>query len=199
MDQQPQKRWILWIDAVGAWLVCSSPRLSIGQATAENGAVDIPLIADVSRVHATLVRDAEAYLFESRRDAQVNGRPASQAVLKSGDLLKLGSLGMKFELPVRGSLSARLSVTGTQRLPLSLDGVLLLDDMLILGPGEQAHVRLPDVAEPACLFSQQGRLGMRWPGRFTVDKEPCDGRAMLPTQGCVSFGPYSMAIEPMGK
>src|SRR5262249_59757954 len=57
------KRFFLWIDGVGAYLVCLGNRVSIGQATGE-GPVDVPLFADVSRIHAALTRDTEGYLLE---------------------------------------------------------------------------------------------------------------------------------------
>src|SRR5213078_2141129 len=45
------KRFFLWVDGVGGYLVCLSPRVTFGQATAE-GPIDVPLFADVSRLHA---------------------------------------------------------------------------------------------------------------------------------------------------
>src|SRR5262249_47545035 len=45
------RRFLLWVDGVGGYLVCLSNRVTFGQATAE-GPVDVPLFADVSRLHA---------------------------------------------------------------------------------------------------------------------------------------------------
>src|SRR5262249_20552437 len=55
-------RFLLWIDGVGGFLVCLAPKVTMGQATPE-GNVDLPLFADISRVHATLTRDVEGYLL----------------------------------------------------------------------------------------------------------------------------------------
>src|SRR5262249_48676796 len=59
----PSQRFLLWIDGVGGYLVCLGARVTLGQATPDSF-VDVPLFADVSRLHATLTRDAEGYLLE---------------------------------------------------------------------------------------------------------------------------------------
>ena len=48
--------------------------VTFGQATPDSR-VDVPLFADVSRLHATLTRDAEGYVLEAVRPVQVNGQP----------------------------------------------------------------------------------------------------------------------------
>ena len=95
VDEALPKRFYLWIDGIGAWLVCLSPRISIGQATPEGGPIDVPLLADVSRIHASLTRDEESYLLETSREVLVNGRPVSKIVLQSGDQLAIALYGLK--------------------------------------------------------------------------------------------------------
>lgn len=190
------KRFFLWIDGVGAWLVCMSPRIAIGQASPEAGPVDVPLYADVSRIHATLTRDEESYILETNRDVLVNGQTAARAVLQTGDRLSISSCPMHFELPVPGCLTGRLTLGG-RRLPMAVDGVLLMADMLVLGPGEKVHVRMPDLAQPLYLFRQKDRLGVRWAGEFSVEGTKHKDRAMLPTQGTVSSEAFTFAIEPI--
>ena len=75
----PPKRFLLWIDGVGGYLVCLGPRVTFGQATPD-GSVDVPLFADVSRLHAT--RDAataKGYVLEAVRPLQVNGQTVTKA------------------------------------------------------------------------------------------------------------------------
>jgi len=198
-ESLPKKRFYWWIDGVGAWLVCLNSRISIGQATPEGGPIDVPLFADVSRIHASLTRDEESYLLETNRDVTIQGRPATRSVLRHGDRLMIGSCPMKFELPVPGCLSARLTPEGGRRLPMAVDGVLLMADLLVLGRGEKVHVPLPDLEQPLYLFRQKDRLGIRWPGEFRVDGERCRDRATLPAAGCVSSESFTFAIEPVGK
>ena len=67
---EPASQYLLWIDGVGGFLVCLSHRVTLGQANPES-IVDIPLLADVSRHHATLQRDAEGYFLEAIRKVLV--------------------------------------------------------------------------------------------------------------------------------
>src|SRR5947209_550451 len=48
----PPKRFLLWVDGIGGYLICPGPRGTFGPGAAR-GAVDVPLLADVSRLHAT--------------------------------------------------------------------------------------------------------------------------------------------------
>lgn len=192
------KRFYLWIDGVGAWLVCLGSRITIGQATPEGGPIDVPLLADVSRIHASLTRDDESYLLETSREVLVNGRSITKGVLQSGDRLSIASCPMRFEQPVPGCLSAKLILSG-RRLPMAVDGVLLMADMLVLGPGEKVHVRIEDLPQPLYIFRQKDRLGVRWQGEFSVEGQKFKDRAMLPSQGCVSADAFTFAIEPVGR
>jgi hypothetical protein len=193
------RRFFLWIDNVGAWLVCLGPRVAVGQATPEGGPVDVPLYADVSRVHASLTRDEESYILETSRDVLVNGAPVTKAVLRPGDRLTVASCPLLFEQPVPGCLSARLTPGGGRRLPMAVDGVLLMADLLVIGPGEKVHVSAPDLKQPLYLFRQKDRLGVRWPGEFTVEGQKCRDRALLPPQGCVSGDGFTFALEPASR
>src|SRR5262249_46829500 len=79
--QGSDQRFLLWVDGVGGYLVCLGNRVTIGQATPD-AYVDVPLYADVSRLHAVLTRDAEGYLLEATRPLQVNSQPVERALLQ---------------------------------------------------------------------------------------------------------------------
>jgi hypothetical protein len=191
------KRFFLWIDGVGAYLVCLANRISIGQATGE-GPVDVPLFADVSRIHAALTRDAECYLLEASKAVSLNRAAAERAVLQHGDCIGLGSsCQMTFELPVPGGLSARLQLSGGRRLPMAVDGVLLMADMLVLGGGEKVHVKIPELQKPVYLVRQKDQLFVQWEGDLRIEGERHEGRAPLPRAGTVIADPFTFAVEPV--
>src|SRR5262249_38997207 len=156
------------IDGVGGYLVCLGARLTFGQA-ALDGRIDVPLVADVSRLHASLTRDSEGYLLEAVRPIQVNGQTATRALLQSGDRVTLGeTCQFLSRRPVPGSTTARLDLVSGHRLPLSVAGVLLMADPLVLGSGPQAHVTVADLKEPVILFRHKDGLGLRHTGRLWV-------------------------------
>ena len=191
------KRFFLWIDGVGAYLVCLANRISIGQATGD-GPVDVPLFADVSRIHAALTRDAECYLLEASKAVLLNKAPVERAVLQTGDCIALGnSCQMTFDMPVPGGLSARLSLTGGRRLPMAVDSVLLMADMLVIGSGEKVHIRIPELEKPVYIVRQKDQLQVKWDGEFRIEGEKHNGRAPLPRAGTVIADPFTFAVEPV--
>lgn len=194
---QLPRRFLLWVDGVGGYLVCLANRVTFGQATAD-GPVDVPLFADVSRAHAEVTRDGEGYAIESGRQLRVNGTEAKRTVLSAGDRVTLGSnCQFLFHKPVAVSSSARLELTSGHRLPLAVDGVLLMGNELILGPGPDSHIEL-DVPAPVVIYRSRDGLGVRVPElRFSIDDRPCSDRAALPLPGFVSCEAFAFTIEPV--
>jgi hypothetical protein len=193
-----QQRFLLWVDGAGGYLVCLGSRVTLGQA-APDGFADVPLLADVSRNHAALTRDAEGYVLEAVRAVQVNGQSAEKTLLQPGDRITLGSsCQIQFRQPVPVSATARLDMVSGHRLPLRVDGVILMADTLVMGPGSQAHVTVPDLARPVVLFRYKDGLGVRHAGNFQVDGQPCKDRGNLGLSGRVEGEDFALAVEPVG-
>jgi hypothetical protein len=194
----PEQRFLLWIDGVGGYLVCLGNHVTLGQATPD-AYVDIPLFADVSRIHAALTRDTEGYLLEATRPLQVNNQTVERALLQSGDRLTIGkSCQLQFRQPVPVSASARLDLVSGHRLPLTVDGVLLMADTLVLGPGSQVHVPMPDLEEPIILYRHKDRLGVRHAGNLSIDGQRYAERGLLGPNSTVAGDDFAFTIEPVG-
>lgn len=192
-------RFLLWIDGVGGYLVCLGARLTFGQALLETH-VDVPLVADVSRLHASVTRDAEGYVLEAVRPIQVNGQSLTRTLLQPGDRITLGtSCQLRFQLPVPISTTARLDLVSGHRLPLSVDGIILMADTLVLGSGPQVHVSVPDLKQNLVLFRQKDTLGIRFPGKLSINGHKSGERLLLnDPHATVSGENISFAIEPVG-
>ncbi|MBY0513925.1 MAG: FHA domain-containing protein, partial [Gemmataceae bacterium] len=194
------KKFFLWVDGAGGFLVCTGPRVTFGQAAAD-GPVDVPLYADVSRLHAEVSRDGEGYVVESGKGVLVNGRDATRAVLAPGDRVTLGaSCQFLFKRPVSVSATARLDLASGHRLLHPVDAVILMGNDLILGPpGSAAHVAVPDLPEPVGLFRSPEGLGVRVKGQaFRVGDRAVTDRATLTFPAVVSTDHVSFAVEPVG-
>jgi tetratricopeptide (TPR) repeat protein len=197
-DEAAPPRFLLWIDGIGGYLICLGSRIALGQASAD-GHVEIPFVADVSRIHATLTRDAEGYVLEGSRSIQVNGQTTTRALLRPNDRVTLGpSCQFQFRQPVPVSATARLDLVSGHRLPLSVDAVLLMADTLILGSGPQVHVTVPDLKEPFVLFRQRDGLGYRHAGTVTVNGQKSVERGVLGPRATVAGDDFAFAIEPVG-
>ncbi len=194
----PSGRFLLWVDAVGGYLVSLDDQVVLGRAGHDSTA-DIPLMGDLSRTHATIRRDGESYVLRAHEAAFINGRPVETATLRDGDVIRLGAtVELEFRQPSPVSSTARLSVVSRHRLPLSVDGVLLMADTCILGDTPQAHIVAPGLAAPVVLYRQGKALWCRAPGSFEVDGSPCSARAPITLQSSVLGNGFSFSLEPLG-
>lgn len=195
----PPKRLLLWIDGVGGFLICLSSRITFGQATGD-APVDVPIFADVSRMHATLNRDQEGYLIEAARPLLVNGQAQTRSLLRPGDRVTLGqSCQFLFQQPVPVSTSAKLEIASGHRLPYAIDAVLLMAESLVLGPGQQVHVALPDRKTDLVIFRHKDGLGLKCSGDFTIDGQRCKDRGVLGIQATARGPDFALAVEPAGR
>lgn len=192
----PAPRFLLWIDGVGGYLICLGSRVLLGQAV-PGARVDVPLVADVARLHASLTRDVEGYLLEAVRSVQVNGQAVTRGLLRHEDRVTLGtSCQLLFRQPVPLSLTARLDLVSGHRLPLAVDAVLLMADTLVLGNSAQAHVTIPELRTPLVLFRNKDQLGLRSEGTLTIDGHKSTGRCLLEANAHVTTDEIAFSLEP---
>jgi tetratricopeptide (TPR) repeat protein len=189
-------RFLLWVDAVGGYLVCPGNEVMIGQP---GGSADVPILGDVSARHATLRRDAEGWLVEARRPTSVNGRPVKRrALLRDGDELLLGdSVRLRFRQPTAVSTTARLEFVSRHRLPWAVEAVLLLSDTCVLGPGPQSHVTCPHWDTTVVLYRQSEELWCRTDGALEIDGRAVGQRGALPEKAKVRGETFSFSLEPV--
>ncbi len=192
-------RFLLWVDAVGGYLVCLDERIVLGRAGSDSHA-DVPLMGDLSRNHAALLRNGESYLLQAHHASFVNGKPVvEQAILHDGDIIRLGStVELEFRQPSPVSATARLSILSRHRLPLAVDGVLLMAETCIVGEAAQAHIPAPALKNPVVLYRQAGSVWCRAAGAFDVDGRTCASRAPLTLQSSVLGDGFSFSLEPLG-
>ena len=194
----PSGRFLLWVDTVGGFLVCLDDRIVLGRAGAD-GHADVPLLGDLARGHATVVRDGETYLIQAARPTFVNGREVETAPLRDGDVIRLGSsVELEFRQPSPVSATARLEVVSRHRLPLAVDAVVLMAETCIIGPSEQAHINATSLEGPIVLYRQGPGLACRAPGAFEVDGRTCAARAPITLQSSVLGEGFSFSLEPLG-
>ncbi len=195
----PKGRFLLWVNGVGGYLVCMDDRIVLGRAGPDSHA-DIPLMGDLSRNHATLLRNGEGYLLQAHQASFVNGKPVvDQVVLHDGDVIRLGStVELEFRQPSPVSATARISIVSRHRLPLAVDGVLLMAETCIVGEAAQAHIPAPALKEPIVLYRQAGALWCRAAGAFDVDGRTCAARAPLTLHSSVLGDGFSFSLEPLG-
>jgi len=157
---EPGQKFVIWIDQVGAFLLCLSETVTFGGPAAEGVAADVALLANLSRRHVTFVRSGERYLLVAHAPTQAGGRPVHDRVdLADGHEIALGSnVCFKFRLPSVMSGSARIEFVSDHRPARAADGVVLMDDTCLVGPGPENHIRCPGWPGSVLLFRREGRL-----------------------------------------
>ncbi len=195
----PTGRFLLWADAVGGYLVCCDSEIVLGRAGADSQA-DVPLLGDLSRRHASLIRQGDGYVLRAHHPTFVNGRQVVAVVpLRDRDVIRLGStVELMFRQPSPVSATARLEIVSRHRLPLAVEGVILMAETCILGPSPQAHIPASHLEAPVVLFRQGGELWCRVPGTFEVDGKPCLSRSPLTLRSNVLGQGFSFSLEPLG-
>jgi hypothetical protein len=192
-------RYLLWIDSVGGFYLCTSSSIRIGQAVPGNS-VELPLLADLSRHHATLHRTGEGYLLEALRDVEIDGQKATaSAALRPRCELRLGrSLRLNFSRPHPLSASARLDFVSHHRTQPSSAGVLLMADTCVLGPGSKSHVQCRNWTSDVVLYRTGDELYCRAEGDLQCGDQKL-GRSGRILPGLPITGPgFSLSLEPLG-
>jgi hypothetical protein len=191
-----QGRFRLWIDAVGGYLVCLNDEIVLGQAVPE-GSPDVPILGDLSRRHAVIHRDEEGYVIEPVRGVKVDGKTIQQSMtLTDGRVIELGTgVRLRFQRPHPLSGTARLEFLSHHRTLPALDGVLLMADSCIMGPGPQSHIVARDLAGDVVLFREGAGLACRTAGQLRIDGKEHEGRGPLTARSRVEGNDFSFTLE----
>ena len=167
--------FLIWVDGVGGYLVCTQPINFIGQAV-DGASVSIPLQADVRQRHARLETIAGQHLIQPMGPVAIDGRevPVDEAIaLRSGQQISLGDkvrLDYRQDHPL--SKSARLDFASRHRtLPWS-DGVVLAAQSIILGPNPNNHIFCPNWRSDLVLFRRNDTWFAKSQLGFCVDEQP---------------------------
>lgn len=154
------EKFVVWIDRVGAFLLCLSSEVTIGGPAAEGVSADVALLANLSRRHATFVRSGERYVLTAHAPLQVAGRTVHDRVdLADGYVVALGAnVRLKFRLPSVMSGTARVEFLSDHRPAHAADGIILMDETCLIGPGPENHIRCPGWPNSVLLIRREGRL-----------------------------------------
>ena len=195
--QSSPERFVIWVDAVGGFLVCMGDEVTFGQATPD-ASVDVPVVADIARRHATIRRDPEGYVLDPSGDTWLDGRRLeSAAPLADAAALRLGSVVLRFRRPHPLSATARVELASRHRVQPSCDAVLLLAQSCVLGPKPTSHVVCPDWQHEVVLFYSAGTLHCRVVGEFEIDGRSHTGSGPLARNSRVAGDGFSFSLEPV--
>ncbi len=185
----PTHRWMIWIDGVGAWQLCSGRRFSVGAAGPDSAAADISLLANISRRHAVLEFEHDQWRLSAEHPATVSGRKVEQPVglSRCAEICLADRVKLKFRVPSILSSSAVIDFESSHRPTRSVDGMILMVDHCLLGPRSDHHVPCPFWPDVVVLYDQEGQLRCRAPFPLKVSGRTVSESAAL-THGTIVEG-----------
>lgn len=189
-------RALLWVDAVGGFLVCLGNAVTLGQPDTQRG-VDVPILGDLSARHLTIRREGEGYLACPRRPIKINGRPIESPVALAADCeLELGvGVRFRFRRPHPLSATAQLLPLSRHRTQPTTDGVLLVAESLILGPEPTSHIVCPAWPHAVQLFRRGAELWCRAPGGVEIDGARHAEAGPMTLDSRVSGAEFTLSLE----
>ena len=189
-------RVLLWVDAVGGFLVCLDDQIVLGQPS-QGQSIGLPILADLSRRHAVIRREGGSYVIEPVQAVRIDGRElTSPAVLLDKQLIQLGeSVRIRFTKPHALSATAKLVMESRHKTQPSADAVLLMADSCVLGPNAHCHVRCPEWQHDVVLYRRGDAFQCRSTAQLAVNGEARSGPVDVAAGEHVESDSFSFAWE----
>jgi hypothetical protein len=195
--EHPQ-RALLWVDAVGGFLVCLDDAVTIGQPS-PGDAIALPILADLSRRHAVIRREAGAYVLDPLQRTRVDGREITGPfVLSDNQLIQLGdNVRIRFSKPHALSATARLTLESHHKTQPTADAVLLMADSCVLGPNRHCHVRCRNWKRDVVIYRQNDQVFCRADEPLSIDGVLANGSSEIESGVRVEGEDFSFAWETL--
>ncbi len=198
-EKSQPNAFLLWIDGAGGYLICKRDTVVIGQAI-EQSNVDVPIQGDISRRHLAIRQNEVQHIVEPWADVAVNGkRIAASTALRHNQNLNLGGgVQLKYLKPHPLSSSARLELASRHRTQPWSDAVILMSDMVIIGPTQQSHIQCPELTGEVVLFLRDGQLMCRCgEEQLEIDGVTCRGQQPITHNSRIVGEEFSIVLEPV--
>ena len=193
-------QYTIWIDGVGAWRLCLQNDLTIGGPGRKDHAADLQLMANLARKHFRISRVGEDYFINTEKDADAwldERRIRQSTPLRNNQrILAGGNVKLGFSQPTALSASAVLQFQSVHRPAQSLDGLIMMHDTVLLGPGAENHIRCPDWPTSVVLFRRRNNeLWCRSREQLAVDGMPLNESARVVPGAIVTGEDVSFRVE----
>jgi tetratricopeptide (TPR) repeat protein len=195
-ERNSGKRVVAWIDAVGGFLICTGDEIVLGQPSADGG-IDVPILGDLSRRHAVIRRDREAYVLSPLHRTSVDGQTITEPmVLRDKATIQLGDgVKINFRKPHALSATAVLEIVSHHRTEPAVDAIVLMSESCILGPQSHSHVRCREWTTDLVLFRRGEDLMCRAHGPVEIDGQTCVGQASIAGDCRIEGDDFALSLE----
>ena len=170
------RRWRLWVDGCGGFLLLSGDRWSVGGYDAQNEP-DVCVRADWPRRAGEISREGGDFFW------QPSSHPlGKKQLLHSGDKIPVpGSATMTLHCPNPLSTSARLDLSPPHRFEGHVDSAILVKETLLIGDRTDCHIRQLDCSKRVILVLKADVWSARIDGIPEVYPLPVGERFLFDT------------------
>ena len=191
-------QYLVWIDAVGGYLLQLKPHAVIGQAI-PGADVDLAVQGDISRNHAMIHRMGDRYALQPIAPTSINGHPVTeQTVLRHDDIVVLGRrVELRFQQPHPLSPTARLDLLSPHRWQPSVDGVLLMAESCVMGPAERSHIVCRPWGQEIVMVRHRDHFRMKAQEELLVGQQWRRGLFDVPDNAVIQNDNLRLRLEPI--
>ncbi len=195
-EASAMRSFMLWIDGVGGFLVCTKSQVTLGRAVPHCG-IDIPVQADLRRHHLKIKRVENRYLGRQPGLASEDSKSEETWDLLANDqCLDLGhGVHLKFMQTHPLGNSARLELTSRHRTEPWSDAILLMGDALLLGADRSNHVCCPGWQKNLVIYRKGTKILLRAEGSLEVNGSTQVGDVLLQDGIRVIGSEFSISCE----
>jgi hypothetical protein len=198
--------FLLRVDEGGEHLVLRGESVSFGNV--RQARADVPILANLAGRHASVRRSMSFHggmqdcIVAEEGEVRIGGVPVTEKVLQPGDRIQLGSaLGLQYQRACGRShtvsigLLGGFQVAGTDRLLLMKDRGR--DGRILLGPGEDVHVRVARATGEVEVFATAaGQMRVACVTGGTIDGAPFRGEHPVAASQLVVAAGISFLLLP---
>jgi hypothetical protein len=190
--------WALWIDSVGGFRLLEGDRFTVGGLGGDDPA-DIAVRSSWRTRMATLSRSGDGFWWSphlpSSPDSAAPSDPLPTHPLMSGEVIFPGAQDavpgsglphLRFHQPSPLSKTAVLTLDPPYRFVAPVDGILLFDKTILIGPDPTNHIRVSRMTESLIMIKR----GNEW----TIRQQDSSTRSMVDGQS-VDIGDLVMTIR----
>ena len=191
-------RFMIWVDGVGGYMVCSDVENSIGQATQENE-VSIPISGDIHQVHARIQTADNGHLLHPVGPVSIGQQSVSDPqLLIDNRTFEMGeSVSLRYRKPHPWSTTAVISFESRNRTFPWSDAVIVAGNTIVLGPNSQSHIRCTRWEHEVILLRREGLWHCRSFADFTIDGESVEMEGQLRSNSRVEGRDFSFSFEKL--
>jgi hypothetical protein len=203
--------FLLRVDEGGEHVVLRGDSITIGNL--RDGRADLPILAAIAGCHARIQRSMSFHggmqdtIHAEGGELRVGDDAVRSHRLRPGDRVQLGTaLQFCYTVPSARSLTAavRLRLLGGFQVA-GTDRVLLLKDRgrdgrILLGPGQDVHVRVPGATGEVEVFANKtGQVRVRCEQGGTIDGRPFKGEHPVDAGATVQAAGIGFLLLPWRK